>query len=257
MHRRTIVLLLSVLALLVGNTQVVSASHTKTCDGFDFRFAGDEMGDSVRYGARADFPGTNPDYLQLCTGTSAAFSSTWVALQGLGPYDIFQVGLDRCRAGACNYAADGKIHKFWAWGRNYATGSEGCGTTTPVQPALQDLGVWNGAPTNFKVRKVVSSGVATFRAYINDVQVAQIMGSSLCWAGAHSIPGFYAEIGDPSSATGGSATNKYRITEAERQDTVAGPWVNTFFHDPCFANSSRHRCDVIQTITLDWWAVQP
>jgi hypothetical protein len=248
--RRRAAIIGVVLVLLFGTTALEAvAGSTAPCSTFTGNFAGDQMGDSVRFGAQADFPSSNSAYFGLCVGTADSFSSTWVALGGLQSRDLIQIGLDHCRALACPYPEDGKIHVFWAWGRTH--GSEGCATATTVDPIAQDLGVWDGSPHKFKVRKVSSSGVQTYRVYMGSNQLASISASELCWAGSHAIPGFYAESGNFGDATGGTSAQPYRIANAQRQDTLGGSFVNTFFQTPCAQSSYDFRCVVISTTTLD------
>jgi hypothetical protein len=233
---------------------VALANHTTGCSTSGTIFAGDLMGDSVRFGAQGDFPGTDPDFLDICVGGNSTFSSVWVALEsGTSPLDIIQIGLDHCRFLACPYPEDGLIHYFWAWGRDHT--SAGCSGLPDRDPIAIDLGVWDGSPHQFRVRKVTSSGVSTYRVYRDGVQAApSVAASDVCWAGQHAIPTFLGEVFNWGDAVGGSATSKFRIDNTSRQDTVGGSWVNTFWQTPCAADNAIHNCAVVHTITLDLWA---
>jgi hypothetical protein len=258
MKRSAATILVALAVLFGGTTTQVRAGSVANCYGvIHGNFAGDEMGDSVRYGAQVDLPASNSAYFGLCIGTSDAFSSTWVGLGGLNLFDIVQIGLDHCRSTECPYSAS-QIHVFWAWGRTH--GSPGCTGPTQgdIQPTVRDLGVWDGLAHTFKVRKVTSAGVSTYRGYVDGTQVTpSLAASELCWADSHSIPIFYAESGDFGDATGGTDTQRYRMSNAARQDTLGGAFVNTFFQTPCAHVSYNYECNVITTTTLDLWSVHP
>ena len=190
-------------------------------------------------GTAASIQAKNPT---LCTGSTATFSSAWVAIEGgaVPPgYNILQIGLDKCRDGtppdlACGPTSpQNTLYYFWAYGRNP---NQGCGAQEIEPVPIAISGTPTGTP-RFKVERGTAAQSYAYRLYIDDVFKASKPQSDLesWWTGQTVRSSFFNEVGDANTQSGGNSTDK--------QDYVDVRWKTDAWY--LFTRTLGANCDFI------------
>lgn len=166
---------------------------------------------------------TESQTLSVCTSSSDDDRSNhaWVAVDDNGgdPFDLVQAGRITCEGSqaACTLAQ----RKFWAWGRQNS--EPGCSGLSDVAPIAQSLGTWSSGSDDF----IVARSGGFWKVYIDGVFQNQVSEASICWAKKRAL--WSGETWDLGDAMGGSAGNKFALTQAAYQTTVGGSWLNPGF----------------------------
>lgn len=201
----------------------VSANHTAPCA---------EAAYHARFRWASKLPGVAPtgargvtesQALDVCTSATDAIRANhaWVAVDDNGGHenDLVQAGRITCEGtqAVCNL----QQHRFWAWGRHNSR--PGCAGFSNVLPIAQDLGQWTTGADSF----IVARSGGEWKVFLNGSYVNGVAEGSICWAKIRAL--WAGETWDIGDAMGGSAGNKYALTQAAYQTAVAGAWLNPGF----------------------------
>lgn len=191
----------------------VSSAPPTSCGGayaYGAHFAGtiDTHTNSVR-GAQAGISYVNE---ALCpTSGSDAFSSYWVSVVGndagdsLG-YNIYQVGVDKCKGGACPGSVPvNQSYYFYAYGR---MASLACGMAVGPNPVLAPKGNAGAGTPTFQVLKELVGGSYFWITRISGSQQSSQPDSNLqtCWLGVDAVQ-IMNEVWDRNDQSGGSVSS--------------------------------------------------
>jgi hypothetical protein len=192
-----------------------------TCSTSNLYFMGTEEYHGTTRGAEVKIAFVNES---LCTSPPpiGTFSSYWVSVVGggLSPNNIYQIGVDKCKGGACSGGNPSNTpYYFWAYGHE---------TSATCGPALEPIPhLITGTPSGLRTYTIVPEagpGGNLTRAKIDGVPKATIAESSLmtCWTGG--IIGVQIENELLDSATqGGGPTSNF-------QDFQTPKWYDSSWH---------------------------
>lgn len=214
------------LTVAVGLLSLLSSALARPPDAAALTCAGG----AVYFNGNAQTPATDPRGMAasiqaynpvLCSGGSAAFSSAWVALQGTtsgGLFNILQIGLDKCQAGACPSGNPvGQLYYFWAYGRN-AGGP--CGVAVPPV-ALALSGTPSGTP-RFKVERAGEELAYHYNVLIDNAIKNYVFIGDVenCWVGGAQDAVFFNEVLDNNTQSGGRFADKQDFDDARYKTGV-------------------------------------
>jgi hypothetical protein len=213
-----------------------AAAWTAQCDGFppSAWFEGLAEDHLNNHGVRALIEYNNPALcLNPAPGDGETFSASWVGLvKTTHPYNIYQVGLDKCQN---RPGCPAGVYYFWAYGRQQ-------GACAMMLPLPNNVGAANANSYWYQIIKIG----AYFHARIAGVTKDTKLFSSLdtCWGG---ISGWQIldEVGDPGDEAGsqGADTRFYSsITWRDHLDVDHA--LNRPFSSPC---------DVEELSTMNCW----
>lgn len=187
------------------------------------------------HGVRALIEYNNPS---LCRdpapGDGETFSSSWVGLvRNVHPYNIYQVGLDKCqnRAGCPT-----GVYYFWAYGRQQGA----CGQA--LAPVPHDVGSANSNSYWYQIIKIGAYFHARIAGVTKDTKVFSSLDT--CWGG---ISGWQIleEVGDPGDEAGSQGTDtRFHSQITWRDSSDAEHALNRPFGSPC---------DVEDLPTMNCW----
>jgi hypothetical protein len=182
------------------------------------------------YGAQAFIEVINHS---LCTGAST-FSSDWVAVvRPTHPFNIFQIGIDKCRNAACPPGApENAPYYFWAFGR-MTTQACGQGVGPSANP-INAAGTPTGAP---RLRVEYTPSPAGYDASINGTVWVHVFDPATCWGGVPSASDIFSEVYDLNTQQGGSLSNKQGYTDARYKDTSYWRHLDNPLKAPCTINN--------------------
>lgn len=193
--------------LAIGGSQAANPPRVfaVSCGSSDLAFAANEEThvDAVR-GAKVAIEYFDP---ALCTGSASAFSSYWVGV--VGPTgqrnNILQVGVDKCRGGACtNGAPANQTYRFWAYGHDAGA----CGAE--LGPEAHPIGSISSGTLTYKVIRESVHGQAYYNLYISTTGVLlwTFAESALetCWGSVNAAQ-YANEAGNAGDQIGGESGN--------------------------------------------------
>jgi len=144
----------------------------------------------------------------LCTTSGGdSFSSTWVAIHGNAPFDIYQVGIDKCQGDDCNpnSGPDNTAYDFTALGRNAGGPCGGFVVPVPIETSqgLADNGsfwfqIYKSNSTTYQARIAGSNAGVSVSTYYTDT----------CWQDGILGAGYFNEVWDIFDQTPGRTADK-------------------------------------------------
>ena len=191
----------------------------------------------------------------LCTSTtSGSFSSSWVAIHGLSPLDIYQVGIDKCQAGSCSPQSgpDDTAYYFTALGRN-AGGP--CGAYVIPSPVESSQGLADNGTLWFQVYK---SNSTTYQARIAGANAGASVSTyytNTCWQAGVLGAGYFNEVFDIFDQTPGSTSDNQYWSDATWTNS-AGTLVAMYrsYSSSCdIQDRTSMSCSVASTLHDAWY----
>lgn len=198
------------LAIVLGLTSALLATtppwtvSAVGCDTGAFRgFTGTILGGPAGLdGATADIEFVDE---QLCSGTAATASSYWVALGNIDdPFNIFQVGVDKCRGPGCPQTNE--AFYFWAYGWDESTL---CGGEHP--PVALFIADYTGSGSDlFTVIRNTATTPDRLESRINGGMIRQQAWQTFedCWDGGVTHIAYRNEVVNKGTQIGGPNANR-------------------------------------------------
>lgn len=145
--------------------------------------------------------------LALCSPNDGNGSSTssWVAIAGNGDLEVYQIGYDKCQAGAFTDCPRANTpYNFYAYGREQTTA---CGPAVLPKTVIAPAGNVK-ATSRYMVDRVVTNGTAEYILYIKGVIQNRrlVRDIETCWP-ARKGALFLNEVQDRNDQAGGYVNN--------------------------------------------------
>jgi hypothetical protein len=205
----------------------------------------------------------------LCSGSSPTFSSYWVALVGVYPpnglgYNIYQVGVDKCKNGDCLPPSQGggpenQPYYFYAYGRE-PNGPCGSAGVQPV-PKLAPMGnAGPGYPPRFKVERLPDPDQPNLNRYFlyidGALQNSRPAGNlEPCWAGGPVAAQYMNEVHNAGTQSGGIVSNHQGFTDVRYRDNSYWRVFSRTAGSECdFEDFGTQECQVHSSATDDWFS---
>ncbi len=214
-------------------------------------FSGVLSGSPGLTGARAKIEWSTSVDPRLCTGSGDGFSSSWVALTGDGGWDIYQVGIDKCKNGLCNAdnGVEDRSYYFWAYGREAGS----CGAALGPEPILAPLGLTSANSYWYQVYK---SGSYYYARIGGSTQNSKTAGSlETCWSGGPQGAQYMTELWDLFDQNPGRVADQQFISSATWTDsggTLTSVW-RPYSTDCDVVDLSSMRCRIASNLHNSWY----
>lgn len=205
-------------------------------------------------GARAKIEWSASIDPTLCTTVGGdSFASSWVAVVGPTPFDIYQVGIDKCQGGACapTSGPDNTPYYFTALGRH---ASAECGQAVGPTPVQSSQGLATAGSLWYQIFKSSSS---TFQARIGGTNAGASVSSyylNTCWGGVTGVQ-YLNEVWDIFDQTPGRVSDQQFWSSVSWTD-AAGSLVsiNRPFSAACdAAGRTAMKCQVASNLHDAWY----
>jgi hypothetical protein len=239
-------ILLLTLAPPVAATHTAACSEASAVNRFSFHF---KIPAPAPTGVRGTMENQALDVCSHATDDDRA-NLIWVSIDpnAPDPNAVFQAGRGNCKTNDVN-DCDQVQMRWWSWGRTQ--NMSGCGNVNSVAPHVHLIA--NGQGTD---QFIVARDGVSWEVFLNGFLEASVAQASVCWTKVRAT--WTGESWDAGDAIGGSAGNKYAVTSAAYQTTVAGAWLNPGFvaGANCPFRSNKYECVSPTNNSLSFWTDQ-
>ena len=247
--RRPIAAVLTAMLLITLFPATTMAAETAACNElYKNRWQGHQSATTAqRHGAQAIF---EAQALQQCINpglieVSGSFVFSNIVPTDGGANDIIQIGAGNCRAPNCPAGQ----RYYSAYGRTSST--PGCSSKSNRSPLVGDEGAWANAAHVYKV--VHQSNEWSF--FVDNTKVGWVLEGEICWTPRSAV--WFGESWDFGDQIGGTAANKFSITQASYTTVEGGGWTATSFNAAAGCNyvgtQFPFNCDVTGLRSINIW----
>jgi len=188
----------------------------------------------------------------LCSGTGTSFSSSWVAVVGDGgPWEIYQVGIDKCHNTGCNpdNGVVDRAYYFFAYGREE---SSSCQAIAP-EPIKAPMGLTSAGSYWYQIYKNGFYYYARIAGSQQDFRIDTAL--ETCWVDGPTGAQYMTELWDLFDQNPGRVADQQFFSSATWTNS-GGSLVSVYrpYSSNCeIVDLSSMRCRVASNLHDSWY----